>query len=383
MLNCVCCRFFFFFDSDKITVTPVIFDKYLNLTTMTLRTIFFPVFTFLLCSVLYSQTPKLGDKNWLKNNTLSDDFEGDKNTYWNVIEGQKHGGGTFRDNTKNISFTSEGSRSFIRFNAQVENNTAYSGGIVAGYDHSPRINSFNYGYYEIEARVTSQSGSSSGLWPTFWTIHSAKNGPPYWYEEIDILEPTYCQVRNGQHVVGYWHEDDASKPVSESNYIDKEEKVLEPVDMSQWHRYAIEWTPGKLIFYLDDVPFGFLQESEGELVPSHINTNNILISLQIDPDEPGYCPPNTSYNHALGYYDVSYFNYYTLNCSNETITESEGTNYNFNNYTHDIKRSVIFKNSTIPSNKYITIRASEFVELKDNFTVPIGARLSIMPTRCN
>jgi hypothetical protein len=320
-----------------------------------------------------AQTPQT-DPHWIMNNTFSDEFNGYRKNCWFDLTPSAHWGmEVFR--SQNIQYGTENNRTFLRLVAEMVNGTAYSGGIETGFEKG--YSGLGYGYYEIEAIVLRSQGINSGLWPAFWTIHSWKpsnNPPPYWYEEIDIFEPGSCQVNNKEHEVGYWRRANGN---ASTNPVEKDKVIKYNIDMSLWHKYAVEWLPGRLSFYLDDELFFVI--GSGNLTPYHQNTN-LLIDLQVSKLNSS-CPPITS-NGILGYFDINYFRYYKLNCGNTIITEAQGNGYNFNSYTYTVKKSCIFKNTTIPIGKNIVIRATDFVEFKENFEVPIGANLYIDVNPC-
>ncbi len=217
------------------------------------------------------------------------------------------------------------------------------------------------------------------MWPAFWIQNSANMGgsPPYWYEEIDIFEPGGCQVSDGVFSGNYHRNPDETQIVTSNNKLSISKKGIPNNDISVWHKYAVEWTPNKVIWYFDDVPFFTLDDNSGVSLPFHQN-KNLWIDLQIDT-EAG-CRPSIT-NGYLGSFDINYFRYYELHCSNEIITEVQGNNYDFNTYNHDIKKSCIFNNTIVNKNN-ITVRAYDFVELKDDFEVPLGTTFSIIPTVC-
>jgi len=108
--------------------------------------------------------------------------------------------------------------------------------------------------------------------------------------------------------------------------------------------------------------------------------SNIILDLQVSNSISGCGPVNNGY---LGSFDINYFRYYEVICSDEIITENQRDNYNFKMYNHTVKQSCIFKNSSIPYNSNISIRMKETTELKSNFTVPLGSEFSIIPTICD
>ena len=327
-----------------------------------------------------AQTPQT-DQHWIKNNTFSDEFNGSKTNIWYEMSGGPLWGSQFC-RPQNILFGTEGSRSFLRFKAEMENGTPYSGGIWTGYNVYSGYghNGLGYGYYEIEARVIQTPGIVSGLWPAFWMQHENFT-PPYWYEELDIFEPNNCQVQNNNHHVTYWRIDDETKPFNTQTNSQPYTGDRYNVDMSVWHKYAVEWLPEKVVFYIDDESCFTLDKS----IPYPYHQNPCLrIDLQTDKynQPPGwYCPPDIL-DGLLGYFDINYFRYYQLLCSSEIITEAQGNGYNFNNYTYKVKKSCIFKNASVPNNTDISIRATDFIELKENFEVPLGATLYLDITPC-
>jgi beta-glucanase (GH16 family) len=94
--------------------------------------------------------------------------------------------------------------------------------------------SFTYGY--VEARIWIPSGQ--GLWPAFWLQRADYNDSA----EMDIME-----------VIG-------SDPATlQMHYLVPAGKFggayTAPSPLSGgWHTYALDWEPGKLVWYLDGVP---------------------------------------------------------------------------------------------------------------------------------
>jgi hypothetical protein len=310
------------------------------------------------------------DPHWTKNNTFSDEFDGSMKDIWQDLTGtgQSWGSETFRP--QNIQFGSEGTRSFLRLVANMENGIPYTGGMWTGFEVG--YLGLGYGYYEIEARVLQTPNIVSGLWPAFWLQHEGKNPPPYWYEELDIFEPNNCQMRRYEHVVGY-RKLDTSNPGEPL----KDEYIKRNVDMSQWHKYAVEWLEGRVTFYLDDEPFFVIS---GRPTPYHQNTN-LRIDLQTDYfNQPNwYCPPKID-NGTLGCYDVNYFRYYQLKCSNAVVNEIP----NFNEYCYAVKKSITLSGATtIPAGENIILRATDFIELKPGFEVPPNTELYLGISPCS
>lgn len=192
---------------------------------------FIIAFVLFLPLSLIAQTP-LNDDSWEKVNSYSDNFNLSKNSNWFELTGDEFKWGIEIFRTNEVNFGSEGSMQYLKLEARAESGTYYTGGIGIHESESP----FGYGYYEIEARLNPQSGIQTGFWPAFWTIKGWKSGPPYWYEEIDIFEPNACEVLDGTHQVGFWHEIDEYDSSSTQNRY-------------KYRGYSIRTNNGKYIKY--------------------------------------------------------------------------------------------------------------------------------------
>ena len=93
-----------------------------------------------------------------------------------------------------------------------------------------------YGYFEIR----SKNPKGTGFWPAFWLIATEK-----WPPEIDIYE-FYTNVPNRIKTNQHWLDAKEKKHMQPKAYKMR-------VDASaDFHTYAVEWTPKKIIWYLDN-----------------------------------------------------------------------------------------------------------------------------------
>jgi beta-glucanase (GH16 family) len=109
---------------------------------------------------------------------------------------------------------------------------------------SGRINTkdkFDFIYGTAEARIKMTEGS--GLWPAWWMLG---NGMWPATGEIDIME--YIGEKDwasaAVHGPGYSGE----TPFVNRYYFDKDH------DVTQWHVYAVDWTPESMVFKYDGMP---------------------------------------------------------------------------------------------------------------------------------
>lgn len=109
---------------------------------------------------------------------------------------------------------------------------------------SGRINTkgkFDFKYGTAEARIKISDGA--GLWPAWWLLGDGK-----WPDigEIDIME--YVGDKSwasaAVHGPGY----SGATPFVSKGYFEKNN------DITQWHIYAVEWTPDSLVFKYDGKP---------------------------------------------------------------------------------------------------------------------------------
>lgn len=129
------------------------------------------------------------------------------------------------------------------------------------HDSSMKGASFLYGRIEMRARFTTTTGHAS--YPALWTwndtigkgypdiAHSAQEVPhpsglmmePKYIGEIDILESDGSDTRNyGFQSYHHW-------PVgTKINAFTSKGRTL---NMSEWHTYGAEWSPGSVKFYID------------------------------------------------------------------------------------------------------------------------------------
>jgi len=114
-------------------------------------------------------------------------------------------------------------------------NQPYLSGVITSYDAFK----FTYGYVETRAKVT----FGRGYWPAFWLLNA------YYVDdkpEIDIME----FIGHDQDVVYHtYHYYD-----SEGRLRSTHSQPTPGVDYtSDFHTYAVEWSPGTIIFYIDNV----------------------------------------------------------------------------------------------------------------------------------
>lgn len=125
------------------------------------------------------------------------------------------------------------------------------------------LGKFNQTYGRFEARIRLPEGR--GLWPAFWMLATANNWPTS--GEIDILEyrgDMLNRVFGTLHYGNPWP----------GNLNDGAEYFHSVNDLhTTFHTYAVEWEPGEIRWYFDNVRFKTETETPNSLNPASNNAN--------------------------------------------------------------------------------------------------------------
>lgn len=102
----------------------------------------------------------------------------------------------------------------------------------------------NFLYGKVEARIKIPEGQ--GLWPAFWMLGSnfAPEGHPA-CGELDIME----HINNEDYVCGTIHWDGGN------GMLDAGGQTY-GIDFSQYHTYAVEWSPEYIKWFIDEKQYG-------------------------------------------------------------------------------------------------------------------------------
>jgi beta-glucanase (GH16 family) len=137
-------------------------------------------------------------------------------------------------------------------------NQPYLSGVITSYDAFK----FTYGFVETRAKVT----HGRGYWPAFWLLNA------YYVDdkpEIDIME----FIGHNQDVVYHtYHYYD-----SEGLLRSTPSQPTPGVDYTAgFHTYAVEWKPGTIIFYIDNVEVHRVVDSKVSQQEMYVIANTAL-----------------------------------------------------------------------------------------------------------
>lgn len=236
----------------------------------------------------------------------------------------------------------------------------------SGWIETKQAYAIHFGYIEAHIKVPHHKG----LWPAFWTL--LKDGlhheePDHNAAEIDIFEiyahePTNHLETNLHHTYDY-----SIEPASK--HLQKHD--LNNFTYTDWHTYAIEWDPNKIIWYVDYSPI--------RISYNHGITDPIRLILNVAIENNAkYWPDTFPYFEKRMYID--YVKTYTLKCDNQTVIMEIP---DFNAYDYSVKKSITLGNGTIiPTASDITLRANDFIELLPGFEVPTESELYLDVSPC-
>ncbi len=99
-----------------------------------------------------------------------------------------------------------------------------------------------YGYFEIRVKVNQSADNLVSLWMIGFEETPQQSGEIAVFELFgDQMSPTESEVRYGIH------------PWGDPNLTDEFYKDILPIDVTQYHIYAVEWTATHVDFYVDNV----------------------------------------------------------------------------------------------------------------------------------
>ena len=179
-------------------------------------------------------------------------------------------------------------------------------------------NAYSYGYYEIRCKLNSMG---TRLNPAFWNWRSGGPvcgaGSGHWYQETDFLEAlqntigstnfdltscvhsqtdSYCGWANDNN--GNYLRGDYNPPTTDSSLF------------SQFHTYGYEWTPGRMICYLDGVQYR-------NLTSPYVADSALWLVAGLGIIDTLFTPPSGRLGNS------PYTNYMTIDYPNHTIDRIE------------------------------------------------------------
>jgi len=240
-----------------------------------------------------------------------------------------------------------------------------------------------YGYIEARMKLPwrRENGKTWGIAPNFWLWRGEQIAPPKNATEIDIFEVfahDYKEPNTLNTCIHTCYSDTLLPPMSyyecKESYGIKHE--LSNFDFTQWHTYGLEWNFEKIVWYVDGkVIRTLVNRGDNIYYPIIVDPVKIIIGIALDKKR---LPPTSPTFREYMY--VDYVRVYSLQCDKNTVINEIA---NFNTYNYAVKKSITMSNATtIPAGSNISLRATDFIELKPGFEVPAGRELYLDVTPC-
>ena len=242
---------------------------------------------------------------------------------------------------------------------------------------------WKYGFFEIRCRIPELHDTSctgEGFLTCFWLwpyTPGALHGEVTW-SEIDVFEIHGKYGNNHNfHTCNAHYCDTFHKPCDPPYWNVPDDEHRFSIDFTDFHKFSCAWTPSDISFYFDDK---LLRRVNSEFASKLITMNFIInISTPKNLNDSVFVtfPPNALFPYT---YEIDYVRVHQLQCDKRTIVNEIS---NFNTYNYAVKKSISMSNATtIPANNNISLRASDFIELKAGFEVPLGSELYLDITSC-
>ena len=225
---------------------------------------------------------------------------------------------------------------------------------------------YKYGYFEIYAKLP----SGTAFFPAFWLWNANKTPPNCFYNEIDIMEANGCPTEANWVSSNF----QATFDCTTRDRV----AIKHPLNYTDglYHWYGAEWDRDKITWYVDHKA---VRQISNNLHGIGIqNPMQLIINLSLFPPTWNKC----SFNDALfpAYMYVDQCNVYRLKCDKDTVV-NEILNYNTFNYA--VKKSISLSSiSSLSSGANVSLRATDYIELKAGFEVPLGAELYLDVNPC-
>lgn len=271
---------------------------------------------------------------------------------------------------------------------QYETGNPYS--FTSGWIESRQPYNIQFGY--IEARINMPYNHL--LWPSFWTflgdgVTNNTNGA-----EIDIIELRGSDPNDRITTNVHYAYCGSGTPQNEcnelqafnDNYAYKEIKPDNFSYANQWHKYAVEWSPSKIIWYIDDIPVRkFDMANNVDPITGQpvypIDPIRLILAVGVSLDQNMIIRDFTAFPKQML---VDYVAVYELqnDCSNTV----QLCDYWFPYWDNKVKNEIFIGNGTcynfILSGQDVNLRASEGITISGDFYIEQGADVYMDVNNC-
>lgn len=187
---------------------------------------------------------------------------------------------------------------------------------TSGRINTQKKHDFKYGYFECRAKVP----TGKGYLPAFWMMPTDENLYGQWPKcgEIDMMEVMGQETNKLYGTIHYGEPHDQSQG---SYVVDEDDNFAD-----QYHTYACEWLPGKIIWYVDGVKYheesDWFSAKEGQggevTYPAPFDQPfYMILNLAVGGSWVGYPNETTTYDDQA--FAIDYVKVYQKDSYNENV----------------------------------------------------------------
>ena len=225
------------------------------------------------------------------------------------------------------------------------------------------VEKYKYGYFEIRCKLPKPS---FGNFPAFW-LYSEINR----YNEIDVFEQTVYNNNMKQRIFGTYWKKENGQLIGNKRYCDTLE-LNDTYYSSSYHTFAINWSPGKIVWYIDGVQKGVSDNSE------YVPRDPMLLKANYALDDYVKNAKTTNFPMEMV---IDYIRVYQLKCEhNKSVTLT--TNSQLRNYSSSVKKNITINGTQLKVEKNLHFMATDYVEIKGDFEVPLGVEFCAETVGC-
>ncbi len=231
-----------------------------------------------------------------------------------------------------------------------------------------------YGYFEIRCKLP----VNRGAFPAFWLWNDSVS-----YQEIDIFEYNWgISSRGDSEGTPRYFEGQIYYGTTNNHPryggFGYQIPVQDP-DLTNWHTYGLEWTPGRVLWYFDNK---LVNSYTGDKVPNirmYLMANNAVSS---DADSVMGNPRRAGFPNDM---IITYIKAHKLECDCYADTSITSQNQ-FNTFDYKVYKTITIggsgNNISIPSNSNVTFRATDAITISSDFSLPLGSSLNLITHPC-
>ena len=235
---------------------------------------------------------------------------------------------------------------------------------TSGYVQSTEM--YKYGYFEIYAKLP----GDGAYWPAFWFWGSGvdETNNNCWYNEIDIFEVDGCVTDSISNNHPFYFECPPGAKHGQFAYFACNYA-------NSYHWYGLEWDSDKITWYIDN---NIVRQVANNMDGIGIQ-NPLRLTMNVALNDNADCSL-TANTVFPAYMYVDDANAYRLKCDKNTVVNEI---YNYNTFNYAVKKSISLSGvSSLSFGQNVSLRATDFIELKAGFEVPLGAELYLGINSC-